>query len=470
MSEINANVVVSMPTQSFTASRSFKALSNGRIYVGKIDTDPVLPENQIQVYIEGEDGSLIPVAQPMLINSAGMPVYNGQVAKFMTVEGHSMSLYNSYNVCEFYFPNVLKYNPDQLRTELFNPEGVNIPSKFSNFADVNGGIKFGDSSGSPSLNVRPENIKGIQINKEATQANDYGIICVNKKASNPGGTVGYVGSAIRATIDVTSTKHAQFEWSIIGIINNHASASENVGIYAQGNKFGTGGTWAGVWEVCDMNDRPSISGDGLTWGGEVDVWTDFADNAEVRKGLVIVVGSKVNVRDSLTPGQQATASCGIHVTSYGDRFDYAAWKTGIKVDRVLGSALLINGGGIRGIEISSGQYAVGLDTSQATITGPAIRLGINQVISFDIADQRKLTTSGGALKYIIGNSEALSIADDNSGVSMPALKLNGNRVVIDGAIATSASDGAITSGPTKHAGYLSIKIDNKIVKIPYFNA
>ncbi|MBL3468107.1 head-binding protein, partial [Klebsiella pneumoniae] len=39
---INANVVVSMPSQLFTMARSFKAVANGKIYIGKIDTDPVL--------------------------------------------------------------------------------------------------------------------------------------------------------------------------------------------------------------------------------------------------------------------------------------------------------------------------------------------------------------------------------------------------------------------------------------------
>lgn len=115
---INANVVVSMPSQLFTMARSFKAVANGKIYIGKIDTDPVNPENQIQVYVENEDGSHVPVSQPIIINAAGYPVYNGQIAKFVTVQGHSMAVYDAYGAQQFYFPNVLKYDPDQLRQEL----------------------------------------------------------------------------------------------------------------------------------------------------------------------------------------------------------------------------------------------------------------------------------------------------------------------------------------------------------------
>lgn len=127
MSDIIPNVVVSMPSQLFTLARKFQAASNGKIFIGKIDTDPTLPENQIQVYLENEDGSHIPVPQPLIINQAGFPVFGGQIAKFVTVQGHSMAVYDSYGAQQFYYPNVLKYDPDQFESrflsELSSPDG-----------------------------------------------------------------------------------------------------------------------------------------------------------------------------------------------------------------------------------------------------------------------------------------------------------------------------------------------------------
>ena len=120
------NVVVSMPSQLFTLARAFKAAANGKIYIGKIDTDPTIPENQIQVYIENEDGTHVPIAQPIIINTGGYPVYGGQIAKFVTVQGHSMAVYDSYNVQQFYFPNVLKYDPDQFKIQLSSPAGAGM--------------------------------------------------------------------------------------------------------------------------------------------------------------------------------------------------------------------------------------------------------------------------------------------------------------------------------------------------------
>lgn len=124
MSDITANVVVSMPSQLFTMARSFKAVANGKIYIGKIGTDPVNPENQIQVYVENEDGSHVPVAQPIIINAGGYPVYNGQIAKFVTEQGHSMAVYDAYGSQQFYFPNLLKYDPEQLLQLLQSDEGA----------------------------------------------------------------------------------------------------------------------------------------------------------------------------------------------------------------------------------------------------------------------------------------------------------------------------------------------------------
>ncbi|HGN9440489.1 TPA: phage tailspike protein [Proteus mirabilis] len=126
MSDIIPNVVVSMPSQLFTLARKFQAASNGKIFIGKIDTDPTLPENQIQVYLENEDGSHIPATQPLIINQAGFPVFGGQIAKFVTVEGHSMAVYDSYGVQQHYYPNVLKYDPDRLRQELNAQNGFGI--------------------------------------------------------------------------------------------------------------------------------------------------------------------------------------------------------------------------------------------------------------------------------------------------------------------------------------------------------
>lgn len=136
MSDIIPNVVVSMPNQLFTLARKFQAASNGKIFIGEIDTDPTIPENQIQVHLENEDGTTVPVSQPLIINQAGYPVYNGQIAKFVTVQGHSMAVYDSYGAQQFYYPNVLKYDPDQFRVSVSMPDGFKNVGMIESVSDM----------------------------------------------------------------------------------------------------------------------------------------------------------------------------------------------------------------------------------------------------------------------------------------------------------------------------------------------
>lgn len=128
MSDITANVVVTNPRPIFTDSRSFRAVANGRIYIGQIDTDPTIPTNQIPVYIQNEDGDLVQIAQPLIINAAGKIVYGGQLVKVVTVKGHSMAIYDAYGSLVDYIPDVLEYDPDQLRQQLEGDNGYRVIS------------------------------------------------------------------------------------------------------------------------------------------------------------------------------------------------------------------------------------------------------------------------------------------------------------------------------------------------------
>ncbi|KHI95447.1 phage head-binding domain-containing protein [Escherichia coli] len=182
MSDITANVVVSMPSQLFTMARSFKAVANGEIYIGKIDTDPVNPENRIQVYVENEDGSHVPVSQPIIINAAGYPVYNGQIAKFVTVQGHSMAVYDAYGAQQFYFPNVLKYDPDQLRQELAGPNGVDLVNGAAKQTDVNK-LNIHTSGYVNVLEYIPENLHQYLTDLAQSQTNAGDLISYLNAAS-----------------------------------------------------------------------------------------------------------------------------------------------------------------------------------------------------------------------------------------------------------------------------------------------
>ena len=120
----NPQLLVNIPSNLYTASRAFKALANGKIYVGIPDEDPVIPSNQLTVYMVNEDGSKVPISQPVIINTGGHPVYNGQIINKLVVDSeYSLAVYDSYGSQEYYFPSVALYDPAALLELLSSAHG-----------------------------------------------------------------------------------------------------------------------------------------------------------------------------------------------------------------------------------------------------------------------------------------------------------------------------------------------------------
>lgn len=94
-------IPVEMPVPMFTLMRSFKALFNGKIYIGKPDTDPVNPANQLPVYVR-TGVTWVQVTQPILTNAGGYTVYNGEPEKFYVYDSYSLAAYDSYGALELY--------------------------------------------------------------------------------------------------------------------------------------------------------------------------------------------------------------------------------------------------------------------------------------------------------------------------------------------------------------------------------
>ncbi|EOJ9589249.1 phage tailspike protein [Escherichia coli] len=307
MTDITANVVVSMPSQLFTMARSFKAVANGKIYIGKIDTDPVNPENQIQVYVENEDGSHVPVSQPIIINAAGYPVYNGQIAKFVTVQGHSMAVYDAYGTQQFYFPNVLKYDPDQFKQELESkfdnglipsiinyqyglPEIVDgsilrtLQSKIDEFVSVRDFGAMGDGVTDDTISIqkaidiaaRSGKIlvwgEGIYLFRKISSEVKYGsynwialgrvkLVCTEKPVGESGGAINLSGSYCRTLLKVSGHDVPKGERKIT--LDNIGGASVGDLIVIR-NKHIVRGDNRGSWQEGQMSGISEIIGNTIT--------------------------------------------------------------------------------------------------------------------------------------------------------------------------------------------------------------
>lgn len=185
MTETSAAIMVSNPVTPFTTSRSFKACSNGKVFIGQPDTDPTLPENQIPVYVENECGKIVQVPQPIMINAAGYPVYHGQLAKFVTTKNHSMAVYDSHMVQQFYWADLSMIDPNVFHSS----SGFGYIGQVTSFADLR---NITPSSARQSILLQSHQ------SGAAAQSQPYGgdiFDAINQNLSDDGGFVAQVSNS-----------------------------------------------------------------------------------------------------------------------------------------------------------------------------------------------------------------------------------------------------------------------------------
>ena len=253
----------------------------------------------------------------------------------------------------------------------------------------------------------------------ATAVDDFTTILVDRRANHTGGTPGFVNSGILAKSFV-SAGNTNFEWAIVGVCDNSATAGENVGGYFQGIKRATGPTWGATVEVIEKTGANPTSG---SVGLEVNVTANGTDNLNAR------VGIDVAIRKDDAGG----AGC---VTAFGIRLQSQA---------------------------GSG-YTVGFDTSSATIYQSAIRIGQGQAISFDGNATDKLASDGTGIVYYSGGVFKAKLVNDGS------IYLTG-RTKISGTFTTGAQTPTMgTNKPGSTGGspttWLSVIIDGAQLWIP----
>ena len=79
---------VANPYSYYSNRNKTGPLYNGEIYVGNPDTDPTIPANQKQVTAKQEDGTQVPIAQPVSTNSGGYAVDSAGNPVVLLVDGN----------------------------------------------------------------------------------------------------------------------------------------------------------------------------------------------------------------------------------------------------------------------------------------------------------------------------------------------------------------------------------------------
>ena len=146
----------------------------------------------------------------------------------------------------------------------------------------------------------------------------YGNYVFRDASQATGGEPGHVNTA--STIHaVAGPEITAFEWAGLAIMDNYSKAGENVGFYAQANKYDSGPTWAAVSEVADRSGAST----GLV-AHEFDVWTSGKDTGN-RIAVDVVLGD-VKVMRNLGKSDIVEGTAGIRIGANNN----GKWLTGIE--------------------------------------------------------------------------------------------------------------------------------------------
>ena len=223
-------------------------------------------------------------------------------------------------------------------------------------------------AGAATLGFYLDGLAKEQLLQHNTSGGDTATKYIRRIANHTGGTPGWVSCAFSAKTDVTNSSATNFEWAILGVVDNSAAAGENVGGYFQGIKRSTGPTWGATVEVIDKTGpNPTTGAVAL----EVDITANGTDNNNSRVGIDIAV-RKDNILGS---------GC---VAAFGIRFQTQA-----------GSSVV-----------------VGLDTTICSITQAAIKMAQGQAIAFDANATDKIASDGTGIAYYSGGVLQSKLVND----------------------------------------------------------
>lgn len=259
-----------------------------------------------------------------------------------------------------------------------------------------------------------------------------------------GGTAGNVNPTFRSYTK-TGSGVAAYEWGILSVLDNYATAGEDVAIYGQGNKgTGVGPTWAAVVEARDRSNNPNPTT--ALVGIEVDVFANGADANSSRIGIDVVAG--IGVPGGVPPAIYA----GIRIGPQNEDAANATISNGLLLKGAMTNAINLFSSGETGITFGN-SLVTGMDLSRGSYAGEAVLLNANQAIRFDTTANLSLSYHSSAAVFLFSGAP---VQMQNS-MAFPSV----------GNVASTASAGTAIL-PAAPAGFLIFKLDGVNYKLPYY--
>lgn len=286
------------------------------------------------------------------------------------------------------------------------PPGGRIKVPAGTYAGVSGaltGTKFviweteGQPSGGGIWNLPGSIEQGFTSRKicaiSQTQPDGDNKFSFNRTANHTGGTPGFVCSNTYTYTNV-GKDNDNFEWNAVFVIDNYADVGENCAFYSQGNKRGTGPTWASALEAIDhTNTNNPVFG---LIGQEIAVRANGTDDNKNRIGMDMVADRHIK-----TAGAFSHLSYGFRVQNNNDSASLVKVAYGIVANNV----------------------QVGFDTSEGGIQTAAFRMATGQAIAFDAGSQQQVKYDGTGINYVSGGASKVRLNSDGSILLGGAMKI-----------------------------------------------
>lgn len=253
--------------------------------------------------------------------------------------------------------------------------------------------------------------------------------------------------AINSTVIAASTNK---EYGVSATLNSYAASSYNIAGYFKGNKRSTGSVQAGAFEAKDHTAEANPTGalNGITVG----MYANGTDVFGTRIGIELF-SSRLN-----TGGAVATIAAGLRIGVLDADPAGSYYQNGIVLTDDMTTALKINNSGAHtntGIW-DTGNKPIGIWLS-ATYSQAAIVLNAGQKIAFEPSATSVLRANA-TYPNIVGFEGCWVNFEQGWGVTSGATN-----------IASSASGGAASALPALPSGYLKMRIDGTVYKMPYYN-
>lgn len=100
--------IIALPYEYFANPTKSGPLFNAQIYIGVVDTDPLIPANRVDVFYVQEDNTQVILPQPIRTNSGGFTVNGaGEVVQIRTANAYSMRIFdrNGAEITQYNIPN-----------------------------------------------------------------------------------------------------------------------------------------------------------------------------------------------------------------------------------------------------------------------------------------------------------------------------------------------------------------------------